>query len=506
MRFVAPVTIDCASDGEPRRTITGVAVPWDTPTFDSAGQAVKFQRDSLPTDGRNPKLLEGHDPTQIRGLVTERVSTDDGLLFTAKIADTNAGRDTMQLLLMGAVDAVSVGVNPTKFHYDTDGVMVIESATFNELSLVAFPAFDEARISTVAASQPTNTESEPTMSEAPAIETAQPATQATVPTQPLFAEPRREFKLPSMGEYIAAFVEGGHRFAQMNDNIRKFAAPDVVTTDIPGVLPISTSAVYNNYRGLRPVVDAVTVRAMPQAGKVFIRPVVTTHNSIGAVTEGTTIQASTFVVDDVQITKGIYGGYTELSEASLDWSSPEVLNALLDDMARVYANQTDDVACTELESGTTNTNNFTAASIADPAYWVEWIYTAAADILTASNGNLPTHLFLSPVAWKNLGLLSDTADRPLFPQVGPMNAFGQVSPGQSTGNAFGLTVVVDRNLTNTGNGTVIIGHPDGFECWEQTKGVVSIENPSLLARTIAYRGYFAPKMIDDSKFIKAAFV
>jgi HK97 family phage prohead protease len=500
-------SIDCAADGEPRRQITGLAVPWDTPTVDSLGTAVKFAKDSLPVDGRQPKLLEGHDPSQIRGVVTERVSTDEGMLFTAKIADTSAGRDAMQLLLMGAVDAVSVGVVPTKFHHDAEGVMVVEAAQWNELSLVPFPAFEQARIATVAASIPeaskptTESKEDSAMSTPEVVEAAAPA---VIPTEPIWAEAKREFRLPSMGDYIVAFLEGGHRFHQMNENIRKFAAPDVTTTDTPGVLPTPVVApVYNNFRGIRPVVDAVGVRAMPQSGKVFIRPKVTTHTSIGTVTEGNTITSGTFVVDDVQITKGIYGGYVELSEASIDWSSPEVLNALLDDMSRIYANQTDDVAADALVAGATDTNNFTSASVADPAYWVEWIYTAASDILSNSNGNLPTHIFMAPNRWASLGQLSDTADRPLFPQVGPMNAFGSMAPGSATGNAFGLIPVVDRNFAS---GTLIVGHPDGFECWEQQKGVVSIENPSLLARTIAFRGYFSASMIDATKFIKAAFV
>ena len=175
-------------------------------------------------------------------------------------------------------------------------------------------------------------------------------------------------------------------------------------------------------------------------------------------------------------------------------------------MARIYANQTDDVAADALLSGTTNSNNFTAANLADPTDWITWMYTAASDILADSNGWLPTHLFLSPVAWRNLGKLEDSSGRPLFPQVGPMNAFGSTAPSDYSGNAFGLQVVVDRNFTNTGNGSMIIGHPDGFECWEQQKGVVSIENPSLLARTIAFRGYFSAVMLDATKFIKAAFV
>ena len=99
--------------------------------------------------------------------------------------------------------------------------------------------------------------------------------------------------------------------------------------------------------------------------------------------------------------------------------------------------------------------------------------------------------------------LSDTADRPLFPQVGPMNAFGNLAPGQVDGMAFGLRVVVDRNFAAD---TLMIGDASGFEIFEQQKGAISIDVPSTLSRTLAFRGYFATLMIDNTKFVKATFI
>jgi HK97 family phage prohead protease len=500
-------TVDAAApDGQPSRSITGLAVPWNVTTTDSLGTKVMFMPGSLPEDGRPPRLLEGHDPAKVRGLVSERVNTSEGMMFTARLASTRDADDTMALLLMGALDSVSVGVIPTKFSHSPDGVMLVEEARWTELSIVAEPAFEQARIEKVAAASPEDEQSDETptpntdqevepMSEPTQVEATAPA---TIPTMPLYAQPRREFKLPTPGEYISAFVAGGSEFAQMNANIRA-AAPDVVTDDLTGVLPIPViGPIYNNFRGLRPIVDAIGPRSMPQGGKVFIRPKVTTNTSIASVTQGSTIQDGTFVVEDVQITKAIYGGYVELSEASIDWSSPEVLGALVDDMARIYANETDLVAATELEGETSETLELADGDLGDPTKWVAWVYDAAATIISDSNGNLPTHLFVATDMWGKLGQLSDEAGRPLFPQVGPMNAFGSVAAGSFNSVAFGLSVVVDRNLSN---GTMIIGNADGFECWEQQKGVVSIENPSLLARTIAFRGYFAPKMIDATKFV-----
>ena len=277
------------------------------------------------------------------------------------------------------------------------------------------------------------------------------------------------------------------------------------TTSPRGDGPLSVLVLADSdHRFSRPLIDATGVRAMPQAGAIFIRPVVTTHNSIGTATQNTTITASQFEINDVQITKTIQGGYVEISEAAIDWSQPEALGPLLDDMMRVYMDRTDLLACSELQTGTTNSNNFANASIADPAYWVEWMYTAAADILTGSNGNLPSVLAVSPNVWKLMGSLSDTADRPLFPQVGPMNAYGSLNVASTQGAfAFGLRVVVDRNLTSAG---MTILDPRALESFELNKGLISVEQPSQLSRQIAVRGYWASKVVSPELSIKAAFV
>ena len=503
------MTLDAAAGEDSPRTITGLAVPWSpVSAIVSDNTKVSFLRGAFDLEAKNPKLLENHDSSQLRGVVTELADSEEGLLFTAKFAKTRASDDAIELVKAGAYDSVSVGAIPEKFTMSKDGTMIVSQATLAEISLVASPAFKDAVITEIAASEPeeeatetpnNDTSEEETMSQENPVEASKPDVIHT----PLLATARREFKLPSASEYIATFIRGGHDWAQMNANIRA-AAPDVVTSDIPGVIPTPiVQPIFNSFVGSRPLIDATQLRQMPQGGAVFIRPVVTVHNSIGTATQNTTITASAFQIDDVQITKTIQGGYVEISEASMDWSQPEVLGALLDDMARVYADRTDVIACSELQTGTTNSNNFANASIADPTYWVEWMYTAAADILTGSNGNLPSILAVSPNVWKAMGALSDTADRPLFPQVGPMNAFGTLSPGGDAGFAFGLRVVVDRNLTSAG---MTILDPRALENWEQQKGAISVEQPSQLSRQIAFRGYFASKLIDPTLSIKAAFV
>ena len=509
------ITIDAAADQTaPRRSFSGIAVEYDVPAIVSDGTAVMFKKGSLPIDGRNPKLYLQHQSDQIIGQVIERTEVENAMLFVAKVSQTRLGDEAMTLIADGTLSEVSVGVNVEKFSYNDEGVMIIEKASWQELSVVSQPAFESSVITQIAAS---NDESIPQTEpeadvvselsqekdETPMSETKENLTvEASEKVEKLWASARKETKLPTAAEYISAFCVGGDKFQAMRETIRA-AAPDVITTDIPGILPLPiVQPTYNNFQGRRPVVDAVGARAMPQSGKVFIRPKVTTHTSISAqASENTSLDDGTFVVTDEQVTKGTFGGYVTLSEQSIDWSTPEVIGLVLDDMARIYANATDNKAADDLKTGATVTAAF-GNNAADPAQWSAFISGAAQTILSGSNGNLPTHLFLSPNMWGYLLGLVDTSDRPLFPQIGPMNAFGNLAPGQVNGVAFGLQVVVDRNFATD---TVVVGDASGFEIFEQQKGAISIDVPSTLSRTLAFRGYFATLMIDASKFVKATF-
>jgi HK97 family phage prohead protease len=512
IEFVAvPVTLDAAAGEDSPRTITGVAVPWDTPAVVSGGQKVQFARGSFDVNQKAPKLLEGHDMNQLRGVVTEMVEAEEGLLFTAKFAKTRASDEAIELIKAGAYDSVSIGAVPTKFKYKGDTMMVTE-ASILELSLVSHPAFTDAVITEIAASQPDEESEEEVVepqpqdiSEEETMSTDTPTVEAsaeTVPTAPIFATARREVPLPSAAEYISAAISGGDQWRAMSEALRA-AAPDIVTTDTPGLLPTPIwQNTYNNFIGRRPVCDAVTVRPMPAGGKVFIRPEVTTHTSIGASIGEQSPTAGTLVVFNNQVTKQIFGGYVNISEADIDWSDPSILQVVLDDMGRIYANATDNYAADQLVAGASVTQAFALADVAKPEVWMAEIAEAASTILSSSDGNLPTHLFVAPDRWRNLLALSDTANRPIFPQVGPMNAQGDLGVNQYGGNAFGLSVVVDRNFAS---GTAIVGDASGYELFEQQKGTMSIESPSTLSRTIALRGYFAALMIDPTKFVKFTF-
>jgi len=503
------LTLDAAGpDGMPRRTLAGLALPYNVEATVSDGTKVMFLPGSLNAGGKMPKLYLGHDSTQAVGLVTAMVDTPGGMMYEARISETTLGNEALVLAADGVLDAVSVGVNPTKFSYDENGTMVIAEASWQELSLVPFGAFAGASVDRVAASihqEQTevvlNSEQEPVeeikeMSqpvEAPAVIEAAPM------AQPLYAQ-ARSFKLPTAGEFIAATIQGGGVLAEMSARIRA-AAPDITTGDTPGILPeIITGSVYDGLNPIRPFVTAIGTRAMPQSGATFRRPKITVRPTVTQQPTGqlNTLDPSTVTVANNDISKLTFGTYVTMSEQDLDWTDPASINIVLNQLAIAYGQATDNYAVDTCHAAISQTAS--VADTSDPADWIAAIYDGARQI-SASSNYLPTHMVVTTATWAALGALVDSTGRPVFPQIGAMNAPGELSAASWNGNPLGLVLVVDKNAPGSFMGHAA-GPAAGFEFYEQQKGAISVDVPSTLGRTIAYRGYAAAFMADATKFVK----
>jgi HK97 family phage prohead protease len=504
IRLTAADTFVLAEDGESPRTISGIAVPWGVEATVSDGTRVRFERGSLPITGKKPKLLKYHDSTQPVGVVTGRVDSESGMVFTARISATSEGNDMLELIKDEAVDAVSVGVDVIDARYDDDGTMVIAKANWVELSLVTEPAFKGATITDVAATQPPREEPQPMSEKVEATAALVAEAPAAAPTM-LFAEPKPAFKLPSAAEYMAKFVRGGAEFAEFNARI-KAAAPDITTADTPGILPTNiVSPVYDSLNPVRPFVTAIGSRAMPQGGATFRRPVITVRPTVTQQPTGqlNTLDPSTVTVANNNVNKLTFGTYVTLSEQDIDWSDPDSLAIVLNQLAIAYGQATDNYAVDTCHAAISQTSSIADTSVG--ADWVAAIYEGARQISLNSN-YLPTHIFLTPGSWAALSSAVDDAGRPVFPFAGAANLSGQNAAGTASatswnGNPLGLVLVVDKNAPGSFMGHAA-GPAAGFEFYEQQKGAISVDVPATLGRTIAFRGYAAAFMADATKFVK----
>ena len=512
IRFTAPsVTIDAAAgDGTPSRTITGIAVPYGVAATVSDGTAVTFEQGSLPVEGKSPRLYMNHDSNQAIGIVTERVDSAEGMLFSAKISKTAAGDEALQLALDGVLDSVSVGVNPTKTRANEDGSITVLAADWIELSMVPVPAFAGAIITDIAASihhEPEETDNneiqEPTEETEPMSEVTVPAVEATIPTAAIPAQPKREFKLPSAGEFMAAFHIGGDTFGNMNKAVAEFsaanrtalqaAAGDVLTTDTPGLLPVPVlGPLVQDLNFLRPVVEAVGARAYPDNGqqKTFIRPTITTHTSVASQSELSAASATTMVIASNSVSKTTLAGQVTLSVQDIDFTSPAAMQLILNDLMGEYMIASDNLAADDLLTAATSSGvwDLTVADL------LKSVYDSAVDISNGRNWT-PTHMFVSPDVWGQLGQLADTTGRPVFPFIGAgltgQNALGGGNATSWNGNPLGLQLVVDSNFAAK---TMVItrvgqGQGDAYEFYESIRGLMSVEQPSVLGRNMSFHGY-----------------
>ena len=330
-----------------------------------------------------------------------------------------------------------------------------------------------------------------------------PAVEATIPTAPIFAQAKKEFVLPSAGEFMAAYHIGGDTFKNMNAAVAEHtaskrtalqaAAGDVITTDTPGLLPVPVlGPLVQDLNFLRPVVEAVGARAYPDNGqqKTFIRPTITTHTSVASQSELASASATTMVIASNSVSKTTLAGQVTLSVQDIDFTSPAAMQLILNDLMGEYMIASDNLAADNMLTAATSSGVWDG-TVAD---LLKSVYDAASDISTNRNW-LPTHMFVSVDVWAQLGQLADSTGRQIFPLIANglsgYNAAGSQSATSWNGNPLGLQLVVDSNFAAK---TMIItrvgqGQGDAYEFYESIRGLMSVEQPSVLGRNMSFHGY-----------------
>ena len=101
--------------------------------------------------GTLPAMLWQHDADKPIGVWTEMVEDEKGLRIKGQLAmETVKGKEAHALLKMGALNGLSIGFISKEWSYDRDTeVRTLTAIDLWEVSLVTFPANDEARITDV---------------------------------------------------------------------------------------------------------------------------------------------------------------------------------------------------------------------------------------------------------------------------------------------------------------------------------------------------------------------
>ena len=156
-----PADLEVRGDG---RTVVGIAVPFDTPTsirevtghYSEVFRRGAFAR-TIRERGDRVKFLAQHDRRSMP-LGRAHVLREDaaGLYAEFRVSATTAGDDALALIRDGALDALSIGFRPVRDRWTADRSEVERlEVRLDEVSAVAFPAYDSALIAGVRSGLPT---------------------------------------------------------------------------------------------------------------------------------------------------------------------------------------------------------------------------------------------------------------------------------------------------------------------------------------------------------------
>ena len=442
-----------AADTE-TRTIKGLVVPFAKVGNTSAGP-VRFEFGAFgDIDASQIVLNMEHDRTRPlgRGIAGSEEITPAGVSMAFKIAPTGAGNDALVEASEGLRPAFSIEAKVNEYTIEK-GVMVVASADLEAVAHVTNPAFKDAQILDVAATEetPETTEAETPAEENPqeiTVEetTAPVADEVTASAVVTAAAPVAYVKPRSPINSQATYLEHSIKAKMGNHDSAQYvmAADDSFSTN-PAFTPVQyVNQVIDNTIGSRPAIDAIGSRAITASGMVISHPKITTPGTVADTNEGAAPSEQGIVSSYVNLDVNKFAGMQRYSVELLERSSPDFFQAMVDNMTRAYNKATDAAVIAALTAGGTQATAVAATS----AGIISYVSTEAPAAYLAT-GELPSAYIAGTSQWSLLMGATDTTGRPIYNAYNPANNGGVAGPQSLRGNVLGLDLYVDPNAVAT---------------------------------------------------------
>jgi HK97 family phage prohead protease len=503
MKLSIPISLT-AADSE-RRIISGRIVTWNEEGNTSAGRTM-FKAGSIAP--KNVKLLLEHDRTRPIGRVIEMTETPQGIDAKFKIANTTAGSDALEEAQTQLRDGFSVGISVDAWD-NKDGVLVVSAGKLDEVSLVAEPAIDSARVSDVAASYDEekkndeeeeklensestdsgNTEEKGDEVENTVNEQAAPAeTVEAASTLNAAASQPKFYTAPRIELTKVKYLENSIRAALGDDDAKLYVKAADDASNNPAMFPTrQLTEVWNplgtNVRGS---IDALSRGTLPDAGLTFEIPKITQLPAVTEEAEGGAVADTNINSEFISVSVKKFSGSQTFSVELLDRSSPVFLNELLATMEQAYSKATTEYASDVLrDNGALNAT----ARANDKDGLLGYVSSAAAAVYAATKG-FARNLVVSPDQWANIMGYSDNG-RPIYNAVAPMNAGGSVTPTSLVGNVAGLNLYVDAYKTGSGDNSMFVINPDAYTWYESPRATLRANVIATGQVSVLYYGFAA---------------
>lgn len=355
LRFEITGIVQASKD---ERTITGLALPWDTPGNTSGGK-VTVGKDavSMPHDLRRVKLLRDHNREQPVGYVTNIESTEQGLMVTFRVGNTAEGDLALTEAAEGIRDGLSVELSSVK--RSPDGKQVL-SSMLDAVALVAVPAFSDARVSAVATDSDEDSESvdEPASEDAPNTEenvmneenqnVTEPVVEAAhVPEGLIVPTKKAELSMSSVTDTLRAIRNG-----EQNADITA-ALADITRSANPWVSPEGfVGELWEGVGYERQVVPLLTNASLSHWKVTGWRW--TTKPGVAAYAgDKAAIPSNSPVTESVSVEASRLAGGHDLDRKFIDFNDTEFIASYFRAMAESYAYESDKAASEFVTSSAT---------------------------------------------------------------------------------------------------------------------------------------------------------
>jgi HK97 family phage prohead protease len=499
MKILTPFTIT-AADSE-TRTITGQIVQFDTPANASTGKVLFKAGSLIPA---SVKLNLEHDSARPIGKSIGMELSPDGKSINAtfKISKTTAGSDAIQEAMDGLRDGFSVEANVSDHGFNEDGTMVVNSAELVGVALTHKPAFDQARVSHVAATTeetPETPEEKPTegepvettteTKEAPAVESveaSQHAVQASRPA-PMFTSPRNP--IVNLGSWMEHSIKA--KLNPMSDSAIYIAATnDNLGTSNPGFNPTRqmTEVINALSNGTRGAIDAISRGTLPDAGLQFEIPKISQIATVAPVAENGAVSNTDINSAFISIPITRFAGRNVLTTEIIDRSSPDFFNELVRIMGSSMAFAQNKYVAAQIKADSVSDGTPTANTAAGLIAYVSRANAA----VYAGTQRFAQNLLVSPAQWSNIMGYNDNGT-PLFNAYQPQNQAGLVTGQSQRGVVLGLNFFVDNSgeITGTGDDSMMVIQPDAYSWYETGNFRLDVNKPSDGTVEISLNSYGA---------------
>ena len=485
-----------AADTE-TRVIRGMVVPFGKVGNTSAG-AVSFEFGAFnEIKAENIILNREHVATNVlgRGIAGSEEVTPAGINMAFKIAPTTAGTDALIEAAEGLRPSFSIEASADEYTIDK-GVMKVSKATLTAVAHVTRPAFKDANILEVAATEddetPETTEAaaeenqkETTMEnetpevEAAEVEAVQPVIQAAAPIRTAPRSPIVD---------SASYLEHTIKAAMGNqDSVTYVRAADESTATNTGLTlaPHLTEFISDTIFG-RPTIDAISGGVLPANGMSFTLPRLTQAPTVADVNEEGSPFGTPMTSDFITVNVNKFAGASIVSYELIDRSSPAFLTELLRELSSAYAKATDLAVVSALLSGATD-----ATAVAGTASGLQSFIATESAAAYAGSGNFARNLIVNSDNWAAIMGFQDDADRPLYMAAAPQNAPGAVNGTSIVGNVLGTSLYVDPHMADGRNDRMLLVAPEAATWYESAVRQVRAEAIGTGQIEISLYGYGA---------------